>query len=128
MSLSLLLLCALVCTLLLYTTIWYTISSDFFGLTNWASWNITPSIDRGNAIIHTIEHYVEKKHRLPNSLNELIPEYYESIPPPVAGEKRWRYWIQPDGVHFHLQFAVPGGYPSYNYNSAHPEIGWYEDH
>jgi hypothetical protein len=96
---------------------------------SWSSYSITASIESGNRIIRAVDAFQEKEKKLPVALDELVPAYLDQIEPPLAGTRQWYYWLQHDQKHFHLQVvANEDKYPSLNYDSTYPDIGWYQDH
>jgi hypothetical protein len=94
-----------------------------YGAAHWDSARKEESIRIGGAIVAGIEAYFTDHHRYPGALDELVPRYLPDIPPPTAGDGKWRYFSRAD--EYYLQFAVPSGYPSYNYH--HKTGQWYED-
>lgn len=106
--------------LFMVLAIFANLDSIFYG---WNNHGIGESKVTGNAIIVILYRYQKQHGEFPSSLDDLIPEYYHSIPQPIAGEGRWIYAISEHETLFILSFAMPhnflwSGYPSYNYNSS----------
>jgi hypothetical protein len=82
---------------------------------SWRSAAISASKQRGNTIVAAIVQYHLDNGELPDSLNALVPQYLSSVPPPVAGSRKWIY-EQGEGV-FILRFEAEGGYPHCYFSS-----------
>jgi hypothetical protein len=96
----------------------------------WTPQNIEKSKSAGNLIIEEIERFAEANGHFPGRLDELVPKYLKSIPPPSAGEKCWRYAASEKGDNFELTFCMPmnkgwRGYPSCFFVSSYGS--WYLD-
>ncbi len=78
---------------------------------SWRYEKVVESQRLGDSIINKIIAYKTAHNKLPDSLNDLIPDYMSIIPPPTAGTGEWRYEPYSDGT-FTLGFEDLGGYPS----------------
>ncbi|WP_092051418.1 hypothetical protein [Planctomicrobium piriforme] len=76
----------------------------------------------GDHIIGALNRYREERNDFPKSLEELVPDYLETIPPPLYGERKWVYHrIETPGEppQFELTFGPPNLYPCVFYESKH---------
>jgi hypothetical protein len=76
-------------------------------LSPWSPIRTRTSISIGNQLVTKLIEYRQLKGRYPNALSELCPRFFDVIPVPIAGSKKWIYRLTDDG--FILQFGVQGG-------------------
>lgn len=79
----------------------------------------------GNSIIGNLKAYHKLYSKYPVSLDDLVPEFMNSIPQPTLGTRKWKYEPYPDDDSFMLQFEAGGGYPYCRYSST--DNAWYCD-
>ena len=97
---------------------------------NWRSSRIEESKRAGTLIAERIRVFALANHRLPQTLDELVPVYIKDIPNPTAGSQRWLYKVERERGSFYLRFSMPDGPPYYNYPKCtyDPDKGtWYLD-
>jgi hypothetical protein len=94
--------------------------------TGWRPGAVVKSEAIGSEIVNALQDYSEANGLYPLRLDELMPNHADSIPAPVAGDRRWRYETDRAGTWFTLTFSLDDrDYPCSTYSS---ETGvWYED-
>lgn len=77
----------------------------------WDSHRVKESIRRGDEIVAALKQFKNDHGDYPEKLEQLVPQYLEAIPPPVAGENYWKYdrGEPPHGAI--LYFSTPDDYP-----------------
>jgi hypothetical protein len=89
-------------------------------------WNdrvIAESKATGDGIIDKLSKYQRDHGSYPASLEALVPKYMESVPLPVAGERRWIYVMFDDGRAFELRFESKSQGKTCCYDTT--ALGWY---
>jgi hypothetical protein len=81
----------------------------------------------GTTVISGLEQYRRDHGAPPEKLDDLVPNYLSKIQPPTAGTMQWKYYINPNRRDYRLSCQTPASYPSINYDSASPDVGWYVD-
>jgi hypothetical protein len=84
---------------------------------------VRQSTDLGNALIESLAKFHTATGHYPDSLQQLVPEYRDTIPSPTAGNTQWIYSSSPRG--FTLAFAAADGdYPVMRYTMTPTGGGW----
>lgn len=95
---------------------------------HWTRENIAVTKARGEAIITALQKHHDECGAYPATLDALVPAYLASLPPATCGVRAWEYDVRNEGRTFMLAFvANKSKYPCAWYDSARPEMGWYED-
>lgn len=96
----------------------------------WQSIHSQEAVDEtqklGNAMIDAIIRYASDRGRFPDALLDLVPDYLDSVHPPLAGEPVWRYERSASGYRLAFGFGE-AVYPGYMYDSQQPQLGWQLD-
>ena len=91
----------------------------------WTESRVARSQRVGDAIIVEIKKFREDRGQFPERLDELTPEYLETIPPPLAGSGQWHYERRDEGASYMLQFQTIDTYPCCFFESTYGK--WYVD-
>ena len=75
---------------------------------NWRSSRIEESKRAGTLIAERIRVFALANHRLPQTLDELVPVYIKDIPNPTAGSQRWLYKVERRAREFLSQILHAG--------------------
>lgn len=93
---------------------------------DWLPHDVAASQERGNEVVAAIEAFHAANGVYPVGLEDLMPEFIDGLPVPVAGERCWRYVTDRAGSEYVLSFAFDSfQYPICTYSSERP--GWKED-
>ena len=107
-------------TILFATCVFFASCSD-----DWSMARYEESKRRGNRIIEALDQYMEDHSLYPDDLAILVPEYLDTIEPPVAGNKKWVYWINESKKIFNLGFEDDlESKPECWYSSDINDPGW----
>jgi hypothetical protein len=91
----------------------------------WDNATVTDSERRGQQIVDALYAYRHATGRFPDTLDQLVPDYFEKIEPPTAGTRRWRF-ERPRSNRFVLAFDLnQHHYPTVFYDSDRGK--WYHD-
>lgn len=95
------------------------------GFIHWSEDRIERSITSGLNIVSAIDAYKTINGEYPQELDELTPQFLNTVPMPVAGTKRWVYRVMDDDS-YRLSFGSGRDhYPSVTYLSR--ERTWRRD-
>lgn len=64
----------------------------------WDEATVGESMRRGDRIVEAIERFERAKQRLPETLDELEPEFMKDVASPTAGDRVWEYYSWKAGV------------------------------
>lgn len=64
----------------------------------WDEATVGESMRRGDRIVEAIERFERAKQRLPETLDELEPEFMKDVASPTAGDRVWQYYSWKEGV------------------------------
>jgi hypothetical protein len=86
---------------------------------DWSEPSVAETQLRGNRIVAALDAYARDNLGYPSDLDLLVPKYLPGIPPPLAGDRQWKYTTNANASGFDLVFEGPSdNHPSFIYSST----------
>jgi len=80
-----------------------------FGLAscdNWSDTQVAETKHRGDMVCRALEAYRARTGKVPDSLQQLQPDFLPEIPQPTVGKRAWTYETYQNGRSYNLSVAI----------------------